>query len=263
MNRTLSILLSTLIIFILTACSESDGYSTSHTATQLALPSKSPVIETNPSNWYIRIVAQDITRGLKREDAQLGQLEVSDATSQHTLRSYYDFDGYFDVLFIDPTGVPTGQYRSNFHPYQDSTEDRWSFTVMSSDATINVAISLRGLYILTPYQEDDRMMYKEYRSTTNPLLKQMKLVDTATGTEIAAVQDGKVQTYAFNMNGKTTRTFEWVVETQEVDITKVAQRSAQRSVERGVDNTITQEIFKEEKRETFNINKPPFLKGGM
>ena len=253
-------------MFLLTACSESDGYSTSAvttSTTQPLLPSKAPGIETNPSNWYIRIVAQDITRGLKREDAQLGQLEVSNATSQHTLRSYYDFDGYFDVLFVDPVDVPTGQYRSNFHTYQNSTADRWSFTVMSSDTTIDVAISVRGLYVLTPYQEDERIMYKEYHSTTNPLLKQMKLVDTATGSEIAAVQDGKIQIYNFNMNGQTTRTFEWVVETQEVNIPKVSQRSVQRSAKPQTASSITQQIFKEEKIETFDINKPPFLKGGL
>ena len=260
-----------IIIFILTSlifigCSESDGYSTSkmtaEASTQPQLPLKSSIIETIPTDWYIRIVAQDLNRGLKSESARLGELDVSDAVQRHSLRSYYDFDGYLDVLFVDPDGVKAGQYRSNFHVYQEASPEQWDFTVMSSDANADISLTWRGLYVLTPYQDEERIRYKEYRSRTNPLVKQMKLIDTETGTEIAAVQDGKAQTYTFNMNGKRKRVFSWIVDTQEVQIAKAPQRAAARTASTSQEKVLRQKIFKEEQREAFDINKPPFLKGG-
>ena len=249
----------------MTGCSDSDGYSTS-TATeepsQPELPVKSPVVETKPTDWYIRIVAQDITRDLKSESAQLGALNVSDAIQTHTLRAYYDFDGYLDVLFVDPAGVVPGQYRSNFHTYQEDVEESWTFTVMTNDPTVDMSLTWRGLYVQTPYEDDGRIVYKEYRSTTNPLIKQMKLVDVQTGTEMAAVKDGKTQTYTFNMDGQTQRTFKWVVETQEVSISQAVQRSAARNTVSREDVSVRKAAIREEQMETFDLNNPPFLKDG-
>ena len=250
----------------MTGCSESDGYSTSKVRTdntaQTKLPRKTPIVETAPSQWYIRIIAQDVNRGLISQNAQLGELEGNAVVQQHTLKSYKDFDAYLDVLFVDPVGVTAGQYRSNFHTYEEGMEDRWTFTVMSNDPTAEITLTLRGLYVLTPYEDNERTLYKEYRSTTNPLLKQMKLVDSQTGNEIAAVQNGKVQTYAFNMNNQTTRNFEWVVETSEVQLSNTARRSAVRKVVSREENSIKRSAIQQYKNENFDLDNPPFLKGG-
>ena len=174
--------------------------------------------ESMPVNWYIRLVAEDASRALKTNSAQLGVLEENDAVVKHTLLSHGRFSGpYLDIVFIDPDGVAAGTYKTNYHTYNEDIEERWRFTVQTDDKTSDIVLTWNGLYALTPYTDDkNREQYKEYRSLSNPLIKHMKLVDAETGKEIAASNDGKVQTYVFNMNGQNERVFEWVVQADEV-----------------------------------------------
>lgn len=181
---------------------------------------KSPVIEEKPSNWYIRLVAEDPVREMKTGSAQLGELERSDTVEKYTLKALSPFGGsYLDIIFRNPAGMDAGNYKVNFHIHAEVTEDRWSFIVRTDNVNADILLTWRGLYVLTPYIDgQDRSRYKEYRTTTNPLIKNMKLVDVSTGNEIAAEVDGKVQTYSFNMDGQKERTFEWVVQIDEVVI---------------------------------------------
>jgi hypothetical protein len=220
-----------------------------------------PVVEeTKPSNWYIRLVAEDVNRGLKSASAQLGELEESDAVSKHTLKSLSPFGGsYLDVVFKDPAGVKEGEYKTNFHVYNESSEDRWQFMVKTDDANADISLTWRGLYVLTPYiDQQDRQRYKEYRSVTNPLIRQMKLVDSSNGNEIAAAVNGKVQTYSFNMDGQTERTFEWVVETEEVNISTPSSKvlTPQKKVLRS-------KTLRQKKSESFDLTQPPMIKEDM
>ena len=176
-------------------------------------PGKEPIVETPPHNWYMRLVAEDPARGLKAGDAQLGQLEAEDATSKHSLHSFGHFGkNYLDIVFEDPEGIEAGDYKSNFHSYQN-TEDRWRFTVQTNDSAAEIILSWRGIYVLEPYIDTaGRTRYKEYRSLSNPLGAAMKLIDTATGEEVPAFIDGKAQLYTFSMDGQTSKTFEWVAQ---------------------------------------------------
>ncbi len=87
------------------------------------------------------------------------------------------------LCFRDPDGVASGDYTVNFHSYEEGI---WkidgSFTVRTDDNTADILLTWRGLYVLTPYDdEEDRQRYNEYRSATNQLVKHMKLIDKSNG----------------------------------------------------------------------------------
>ena len=170
--------------------------------------------EVIPSNWYIRIVAEDSNRSLKTNLSQLGELEESDAVQQHTLISGGRFSNpYLDVIFVDPDGMPAGDYKTNYHVYGEGINDSWRFDIVTDDANAEIRLSWKGLYILSPSLDaQNRTQYTEYRSGTNPIIAKMKLIDSTTGVEVPAILNDEVQVYVFNMDGQVTRNFEWVVQ---------------------------------------------------
>lgn len=236
---------------------------TENTEERLAKPA---TVETKPSNWYIRLVAEDPAKAMKSAGSQLGELEESGAVEKHTLKAFSPFGAnYIDIIFVDPDGVASGDYKVNFHRYEEGVEDRWRFTVRTDDTAADILLTWRGLYVLTPYvDEQNRQRYKEYRSMTNPLIKNMKLVDSSNGKEIAAAVNGQAQTYSFNMDGQTERTFEWVVQTDEVSIP--ARRSKlltlrAKTIQKDV--IINKAEIMKKKAEMFDLNKPPMIKEDM
>jgi len=249
------------LIFILVGCSSSDGNSTSELDSSTVLKS-SQTVELMPSNWYVRLVVEDMVRALKSESAQLGELEDINATQKHALKSVTPFDGtYLDVVFHDPVGVAPGEYKADFHTFQESREARWQFTVKTDDANAEIVLYWRGLYILTPYVDEQcRLRYKEYKSMTNPLLRQMKLVDTLTTEELPVIDEGLVQKYLFSMDGMNERTFEWVVTNEEVNITSSSsRRSDSRSPLFIQDLTTRKAEALQQKSERFDLHKPPMF----
>ncbi len=241
---------------------DTDLNDTSTEETEVRL-SKPIIVETIPSNWYIRLVAEDSARGLKSSSTQLGELEESDATERHALKALTPFDGsYLDIVFINPDGVAPGDYKSIFHVYKEDTEDQWYFTVRTDDLNADILLTWQGLYVLTPYTDDQsRTQYKEYRSVTNPLIKHMKLVDTVNGKEIAAIVDEKIEIYTFNMNGQNERTFKWVAQNEEVLLLDQTNRStAMRAKIIKNDATIAKKQIIRKKSEMFDLSKPPMIK---
>ncbi len=218
--------------------------------------------EFKPTNWYIRLVAEDPNRALKTNSAQLGVLEESNAVVKHTLISRGRFTGpYLDIVFIDPNSVAAGVYKTNYHTYQEGAEERWRFTVQADDNTSEILLTWRGLYLLTPYIDDkNREQYKEYRSLTNPLIDHMKLVDVDTGTEIAVSVDGEVQTYVLNMNGQNERVFEWIVQNEVVTLppqnARLVTRQA-KSIQK--DASIIEEKMIQKRPKLFDLSKPPIF----
>jgi PKD repeat protein len=228
-------------------------------------PSKSNK-EVAPSNWYIRLVAEDPARNMKTASTQLGVLEVDDAAQKHTLKSMTPFGGsYLDVVFRNPSGVKSGDYKVNFHPYREGSTESWEFTVRTDDTTADILLTWRGLYVLHAYvDEQNRRRYREYRSTSNPLIKNMKLVDVESGMEVAAVVKGKAQTYSFNMNGAAERTFRWVVEDEPVTIS--AQNSKFVTLQAKAvrkDRARDAKDMQERKAAAFDLSKPPRFKEEM
>ena len=183
------------------------------TVKEVVLPHlvKSQGPEKKAKEWYVRIVVEDTTNHMTTADAQLGELDTSDVVTKYALKALAPFStsSFLDVVFKNPVGLTTGEYKSNFHPYSTDAQS-WEFTVKSSDSNATMILSWRGLYVLTPYVDsEDREQYKEYRSLQNPLLSYMTLVDMTTNQELKVIENNQVQTYVFEMNGSTQRTFQW------------------------------------------------------
>jgi len=247
--------------------------------------SKPVIVEIKPSNWYIRLVAEDTARALKSSSSQLGELEESDAVQTYALKALSSFSGsYLDIIFANPDGVASGEYKSNFHVYNEDTEDQWFFTVKTDDPNAEIRLTWQGLYILNPYTDDqNRKRYNEYNSITNPLIKHMKLVDTVNGKEIVAMVDGKIEIYTFNMNGQNERVFKWVVQTDKIQTYSVNQNnkktsnwavqvdeltnpleiselSTSETKEVGEDAVIEKSKVLNKRAEQFDLSKPPIMK---
>jgi hypothetical protein len=243
---------------------DTDQNSTTPTEETVVRLSKPVIVETKPSNWYIRLIAEDSARALKSSSSQLGELEESDAVQVHALKALTSFSGsYLDIVFVNPDGIASGDYKSNFHVYDEEREDQWSFTVKTDDPNAEIQLSWQGIYVLNPYtDEQSRIQYKEYRSVTNPLIKYMKLVDTINGKEIAAMINGKVEVYTFNMNGQNERVFKWVVENEEVALSSQTNRSSRMEATKVIENDtiIVKKTITSKKSEMFDLSKPPMMK---
>lgn len=250
------------VVFVVVGCDSNSknlesttNVITEETAVKLSKP---VMVETKPSNWYIRLIAEDPARKLKSSSSQLGELEENDAVQAHALKALTSFSrSYLDIVFVNPNGVVSGDYKSNFHVYAEDREDQWSFTVKTDDPNAEIRLSWQGLYILNPYvDEQGRIQYKEYRSVTNPLIKYMKLVDSVNGNEIAAMSDGRIKIYSFNMNGQNERIFKWVVQNEEV----MFPAQTNHSLEIKDDISIVKKQIIRKKSEIFDLSKPPVIK---
>lgn len=253
------------LFFTLLGCSESQDDRTVSNPPAITLPPseetsplKAPVEEGIPSNWYIRLVAEDSVRGLKTESTQLGGLEDTDI-QKYALESAPPFGRtYLDVLFENPTGIQSGSYKSIFYTYDETKESRWKFTVSTDDTTAIITLYARGLFILEPYiDQQNRRRFKEYRSYSNPLLKHMKLIDLTTQAEIPAMMDGAVNKYTFSMDAQKKRSFEWVVQTTELNATLSPARAAQRAVVKEDFEAMIKEKKASYEAEPFDIHTPP------
>jgi hypothetical protein len=251
-------------VFLLVGCenigTQSGGTNPSGGATPPRID-KNEISETKAKEWYIRIVAEDTTNNMKTAAAQLGHLEASNALTNNSLKAIAPFRPTFlDVVFKNPIGLVAGEYKTNFHTTASS--DSWDFTVKSHDNTADIILSWRGLYVLTPYIDNEgRERYREYRSTTNPLIPFMKLVDVSTGTEIPADDNGTAQVYTFNMSGSTSRIFRWVLEStpipssivpKQAKFLKTLQVQALRK-----DAKAKPDALKQKRLESFDMMTPP------
>lgn len=218
-----------------------------------------PLVETKPSNWYIGVMVEEKSRGLKSQITQLGAINKPDALQKHSLMTFSPFDGYLDVMIVDPIGVDRGEYRSNYHVFQDEREELWPFTVKTDNPTADIILSWRGLYVLNPYEESGRTLYHAYRSTTNPLLKQMKLIDKKTGVEVQAIRDGRLESYLFNMDGALSREFAWVVTTQEVSLPLSVKQTLSLRAQKHQNTVPGTKTFKKKQEQKFDLFTPPAM----
>jgi hypothetical protein len=170
-------------------------------------------VETEPKNWYMRFMAEDMDRGLKVENVQLGVLEEEDADVKHSLKALGTFGAtYLDIVFENPEGLDGGEYKTHFHTYVMNENNSWTMTVKTDDSDATITLGWKGLYLLTSYRDvEDRLRYKERQVLSHSLVKQMKLLDTVNGEEVPAVIDGEFISYTFEMDGRQKRIFEWIV----------------------------------------------------
>ena len=207
----------------------------------------------SPSNWYIRLVAEDVTRGLRSANTQLGEIDADDAVAEHTLKAIRAFDrNYLDVVFQNPDDVGAGDYKSSFHRYDDEAVQRWRFTVRSSDVNADITLHWRGPYVLSAYTDDQlRTRYYEHTDDNLSLAQRMKLIDLKTGQEMAVITNDSRVSYPFNMEGAYERQFEWVVATMPV----VNQSGLQDVVTSA--SVVQQRSYPHNIKPHFDLSKPP------
>ena len=213
--------------------------------------------ETEPSNWYVRLIAESPALNLSTSGAQLGMLERGDALSSNSLKAMSPFSGtYLDVVFVNPAGLARGSYKTLFYTHDTQRKHSWRFTIKTTDVNSDIIVTWRGLYILKPYTDKyGRIRYDQFLSKTNPLLKKMQVVDEATGETLPVVEGTQMPAFVVNMNGSTTRTFRWELLTQNSNATTPTaapvrvQKAARSFLKRSA-------VYR---KPVFDLSKPPLF----
>lgn len=204
-----------------TISEENDNNQSTDTSNENVEDNDNPVdvSEEIAKNWYVRLVATDNKRGLESKTALIGELDKENATVEQKLERLEPFtSAYIDVVFIDPAGLEKGEYKSHFLSYSKG-EQVWRFTVLSDNSEADVTLSWRGLFVLTPYMNDNNeVQYREAINRSNPILDTMQLIDETTGRTIVVINSNQPQVMSFSMDGSTSRTFRWERKTDNIDI---------------------------------------------
>ena len=182
------------------------------TATFLLLAFVICSVQAAPSQrgaeWYLRLIVQSPSGDLRDSNNVLGQLFDSvDGYDSHDLRELAPFAApYLTIVFphVDWVGHEDN-YTSDYHAVKWQETDQWVFQVKSDDPWLDVDLYWGNVRVL---QQGD--------VTSEELLEKMFLEDLDTGELIKIVEDGvSVMSYLFNMDGKTIRTFRWILKGKE------------------------------------------------
>jgi hypothetical protein len=171
--------------------------------------------------WSVQIVAEDPDSKLLFDNDRLGQLEVaSNEVDAYDLKSVArpftkNSDGEL-LPFLSVNFLQEGKkYVTDFH----NTElkyDEWTFTV-NSNPERTVTLRWNAYNVTTETDASGRTRFDQKLQIDEELMGRMQLVDAETNaTLVSAYAEGKLQSYTFNMNGQTTRTFRWVLDTEKV-----------------------------------------------
>lgn len=165
--------------------------------------------------WSVKLVAEDLENGLQFSNNRFGQVNVAtNVVDNYDLKSMSrPFDGPYLSVSFPQNGKG---YVTNFHSTELNKADEWTFTVNSNpDRTVTLRWDT---FIVTSYRDETgRVRFDQELSIDENLVKRMQLVDAETNTTlVSAYADGALQSYTFNMNGKTTRTFKWKLNSENV-----------------------------------------------
>ncbi len=214
--------------------------------------------------WYIRLNVKNIQTGQRFNGAKFGVLDRDDATQAYSLKAFGSIGSTgIDLVFQDETGSVSGDQLVYYRQSESGVRQEWPFTVRSGDSNATIALQMEGFYALASYLDsEDRIRFTETRTMDDPVLAQMKLVDSETGEEIPAMREGRPVVYIFDMNGKQTHHFKWVKETGSVQIPLSGNRvfAAKAGLEkrRVRQSTASVSLGVPLKREKpFDITKPP------
>ena len=215
-------------------------------------------IESKRENWYIRLVAENLSNGQVYSGARMGELEEDNASAVYSLKALNPFGGtYIDIVFEDDDAVMTGDYAVFFLRTNEKSMQKWRFTVRVSDPEAEILLQWRGIYMLEPYiDEVSRQRYEEKYIPDHTLWKHMKLIDTDTSEEIAVTAGDRLLSYRFKMNGQQERTFEWIVYDEEITTDDL----------KPLDNILQQDSSIEQSGSPlytpveFNLDHPPRIK---
>ncbi len=183
------------------------------------------------TEWAVKLVAEDLENGLQFSNDRLGQVDVAtNNVDNYDLKSMprpfpKNSEGALNP-FLSVSFPQNGKgYVTNFHSTDLNKADEWIFTVNSNaDRTVTLRWET---FTVTSYRDDTgRVRFDQELSIDENLVKRMQLVDAETNTTlVSAYANGELQSYTFNMNGETTRTFKWKLNSENV-VEKVQEASA-------------------------------------
>ena len=183
--------------------------------------------------WSVQIVAEDSESNLLFDNDRLGQLEIAsnevDAYDLKSVSRPFTKNSEGELLpFLSVNFLQEGKsYATDFH----STElkyDEWVFTVKSNPER-TVTLRWNAYAVTSNTDASGRVRFNQKLHIDESLMGRMQLVDAETNTTlVSAYADGKLESYTFNMNGQTTRTFRWELDTEKVT-EKVQETSAKSS----------------------------------
>jgi len=154
--------------------------------------------------WYVRLIAQSPASHLRDSNNVLGQLLDSvDGYDSHDLKELAPFASpYLTIVFAHDDWVGhEDNYTSDYHSVKWKEPDQWEFQVMSDDPWLDVYL----------YWENVRVLKQDISGAE--LQDKMYFEDVDTGELIKIIDNGvPVASYPFNMDGKTVRTFRWILE---------------------------------------------------
>jgi hypothetical protein len=167
--------------------------------------------ESQVTEWSIKFNAIDSNGKLGDTNIPLGQVyPATDNIDRYDLASApHPFGGDFmEVVYtIDDN---TTEFSTNYHSVKKDQYDSWTFVVKTNDPDRTVTLSWPGIFkVESATDEYNRVrLFNEFLNY-DTIMEKMQLVDMRTGEVVSAVLDGKVQSYTFNMDGETERTFKW------------------------------------------------------
>ena len=229
----LSIVVSLLsITLFVTACSESDGYSSS-TLDENTAAISSPTNPYRTAGWYgrttVSATAPDGTVYTHNTAGVFGELvQSTDTKDQHDIPGYGS--ATFQIVFPQTEwGNDNGDYFSNYKNYEVDTKKVWTFQLKAAGtSSFPITIDLHNIYDVTYIEVNNRVEYKESEDNNKTILDALHLVDLDNQTEYT-IQE--LKTANLTMDGKAIRTFRWVLGVVDAtDYTPLAssQRSASR-----------------------------------
>jgi len=215
------------------------------------------------TQWSVKLVAEDLDNGLRFSNNRFGQIdEATNDVDNYDLKSIprpfpTNSDGELNP-FISVSFPHNGKsYVTNFHSTELNDADEWLFTVNSnSDRTVTLRWEV---FDVSSYRDETgRTRFEQVAYIDEKLVKRMQLIDAETNTTlVSAYANGKLQSYTFNMNGKTTRTFRWKLHTENVE-EKVQEYSAKYSA---LYKAQAMKVESLESEKEIDITMPPQIMG--
>jgi hypothetical protein len=166
---------------------------------------------------YVRIVAEVPALRLKDKGNVLGRMRGSSVSyDSHDLPELNPQMGsghYLTVVFPHSGWQKGENYASDYHGLESVPQDEWDFVVRTDVTNASVVLRWEGTYLLAIKPDENNVArYVQTRDSTGEYIQAMYLVDVDNNTSVKAVKDGKLQYYAFSMDGSDERHFKWVLD---------------------------------------------------
>lgn len=163
------------------------------------------------TEWAVKLHAIDSEGKLGDTNTRFGQVHpaIDDVDRYDLVSGSNPFNGDFLEVVYYINGNES-DFSTNYHSVKKDQYDTWTFVVKTNDPDRTITLSWPGIFkVDSAIDEYNRVrLYNEFLNY-DLIMEKMQLVDMRTGEIISAVSDGQVQSYTFNMDGETERTFKW------------------------------------------------------